>query len=310
MEIIKKKSIKELYNAMIPIMGTASSIEIFKELSLRDLVILWTESMRMLEANDGIPPVSKEISKKWLSDFKDVFYMIAEKVKTLPEVFYLEDEATKMPHFTKEECIPLFATPDQAAEYSLKVSKEGGRVLTKRTDKVILFLRDCFYRNGALGAMIYADAHYVGILSNSFFDEPGLTGVTKETNDTLNPEFVRYLCLFEQELKKKIPNEGNFTLWEMLLKNELKTVKFILPVKISENSTITPVLEGKEGEIGTPVFTDWIQFLAQYDPRKWDGAYFTARELIQYGKRDLFVINFKTNCLTFSKEKLIKMLES
>ena len=310
----KKKSAKELCNAIIPILGTSSSIEVLRELFIRDLIIIWTESMRMVDSNDGIPPVAKEIRRKFSSDLSEIFQMISKKLLQLEEGFYLEDRNTKCPYINSNGHVPIFVTPDQAAEYLLKKGKNGYYLQTTRIqdDNIESFLRQCFYIIGAFGVFIYVNEHYMEIPAVAFFENPGLPNETEETNIHLNPDFMRNLCLFEHELKKDNPNEDLFSLWESALCKELKKAVFVIPVKTNEenkSTLITPILNGENNQIrGLPIFTDWLQFATHFNTEEWNGAYYTAEELLKYSAKDYFVINFKTNNLTFSRARIKDML--
>ena len=97
----------DLCNAILPILGTNSSIDVIRELGLSDLIVIWTNAARLLDSNDGVPPVSPEMKKKFLSDVNEIFMMIREKVTKLTSGYSLEDQGTKLPFLSDEGCIYL-----------------------------------------------------------------------------------------------------------------------------------------------------------------------------------------------------------
>lgn len=299
----------DLCNAILPILGTNSSIDVIRELGLSDLIVIWTNAARLLDSNDGVPPVSPEMKKKFLSDINEIFMMIREKVTKLTSGYSLEDHGTKLPFLSDEGCIYLFLTAEEAEWNVKKMQKEGKKVSVMKIpdSKLQFFFMDSFYRNGAIGVIIHSQKHFIGIDGNSLFEKKGLPWETKETNDTLQPELVKNACLFEQELLKAENKRDHLLLTERQedFKKALKRAKLIIPVKVLEDGKWQyPLLTDQNQENGTPIFTDWIQFGMHYDVREWKGIYCSVRELLKHSNTFLFILNFKTNCLTLRRDFL------
>ena len=311
---MEKKTANELCNAIIPILGTSSSIDVIKEFELSDLIILWTNAARLLDSNDGVPPVSTEMKKKFLSDMDEIFMMIRKKVLKLTEGYTLEDDGTKLPFLSGEGCIYLFLSAPEAEKAERKMQKAGKKVTARKilNSKLIDFFADSFFRNGAIGILIYAKQHFIGINKNSFFMERGLPWETKETNDTLQPELVKNACLFEQELLKTDDKKDYLLLTERQedFKHALRNATLIVPVRVLEDGTWQyPLLTDQNKENGTPIFSDWIQFGMHYDVREWKGIYCSVRELLKHSNTFLFILNFTTNCLTLRRDFLENLIK-
>lgn len=220
------------------------------------------------------------------------------------ELYTIVNQKTGEPHLFSRtverdggyECLPpeiaLVTEPEHARQSAqlLGLPLKMERISRKMID----FLGDQFYRNGACGVTINSQA--VGITASELVPEPDWTGVPAHTIPVTNPAVCRWFLLLAQMAGDQ---EGQSDLirglYQQFLYQALKTARLLQPVKgplsldqqgdhgqlaVTKDSQLTfSVAKGRQGRDALYLFTDWKQLRQHYDA-DWSGLVVTVDSLI------------------------------
>ena len=304
------------------------SEEEYAVLSIQDMCVLINNAKWLLQTGNHMDTLDKMDDMK--NRIRSMHLKLIEKIREADILYTVVDNATGYPFITEiNDSIWIFSEKDYA-DACVEHYKEEYRsfhTIEIKKETLITFLGRAFYTNGVGG--IFVDNGQTGyyIEACDLVLPPSWEGFPENRIPVVNPEFMRAHLKLSQELGWKIEYKERRKVIEKL-ENDLvrasRKVRFLVPTKgapesknaadiiIGENSdTIIPMLIGKDGVKGLPVFTDWDQFHLLYSDKEYHAWVMdfdsVVRVLDNEGGYDSIVVNVKSRPMDINKNVLKRM---
>lgn len=302
--------------------------EEYATLSIQDMCVLINNAKWLLQSGNYVDTLDK------MDDMKDkirsMHFKLVDKIRKAELLYTVVDDATGYPFITEiNDSIWIFSEKEYA-DNCVEHYKEEYRcfhTLEIKNEAFISFLGRAFYTNGVGG--IFVDNGQTGyyIEACDLVLPPTWEGFPENRIPVVNPEFMRAHLKLSQELGWKIDYKERRKVLEKLENDLVRAtgkVRFLVPTKgapesknaadiiIGEDSdTIIPMLIGKDGVKGLPVFTDWDQFHLLYSDKEYHAWVMdfesVTRILYNEGGFDSIVVNVKSRPMDINKNVLKRM---
>lgn len=226
--------------------------------------------------------------------------IICDKIKELPEFYFLMDTATSFPLITKEDTILVFTEKAYANNAANTYKKYNRNVLIRTiiNEEFNQFFYHMFSLSNIKGFRLNEGTCVHTIESKMLYKEDTMLSFVK------NPDFVLTLYKLLQEASWKMDYDGKEKYCKELenqMLTELKQAKFVICV--GEN---TPLLQRgkskKNSKTAIPIFTDELEKNMTFNHV--ETSFITYETL---DKNKTYVINPKDMCFELNKN-IFKML--
>lgn len=302
--------------------------EEYATLSIQDMCVLINNAKWLLQSGNYMDTLDKMDGMK--DKIRKMHFKLVDKIRDAEILYTVVDDATGYSFITEiNDSIWIFSEKEYA-DACVEHYKEEYRnfhTLEIKKESLITFLGRAFYTNGVGG--IFVDNGQTGyyIEACDLVLPPDWNGFPENRIPVVNPDFMRAHLKLSQELGWKIDYRERRKVLEKL-ENDLvrasANVRFLVPTKgapesknpadiiLGENSdTILPMLIGKDGVKGLPVFTDWDQFHLLYSDKEYHAWVMDFDSLTgilnNEGGFDSIVVNVKSRPMDINKTTVKRM---
>lgn len=237
---------------------------------------------------------------------------LSAKLKALPTLYTLIDDATQLPFLDDDGAFFLFTSEElarEALDYYLQQLRIWHVESIEQKD-LIPFLGCEFYNNGATEAII--DGHqYSRLMPEILVTKPDYSAIPEKQRPVTNPDFIRALTMLKQEQFWKVDYENKkqvFMTFEDEMIRTFVKAHFLVPFQSNGNRISFASVNSDDGRTAMPVFSDWDQFALVYELDQWNGWNMSAEDLL-HGPADTVVLNLNTLSFAMSKPFMEKMFE-
>ncbi len=302
--------------------------EEYAELSIQDMCVLINNAKWLLTSGNYVDTLDKMDDMK--GKIGSMHRKLIAKIMAADVLYTVTDRATGYPFITEiNDSIWIFSKKEYADECveHYKEERRAFQTLELKGDNFANFLGRAFYTNGVGG--IFVDNGQTGyfIAASDLIAPPSWEGFPENRIPVTNPDFMRAHLKLSQELGWKVEYNERRKVLEKL-ENDLvrasKNVRFLVPTKGAPESknaadirigegadTTIPMLIGKDGVKGLPIFTDWDQFHLLYSDKEyhaWVMDFKSVTEVLHNeGGFDSIVVNVKSRPLDINKNTLKRM---